>query len=192
MIAWITGILVDKEPNIAIISVNGLGYEVELILKDWSKLPDLGNKVTLFVQSIYREDSQLLFGFVESSSKKAFTSLNKASGVGPKMALQILDTYSLEELSLFVAQGNHMALTRVKGVGPKLAKRLMIDLKGKLQYSSCPERAMQSSSALQEAIDALINLGYKDARARAMVQQAEGITVEDIIKSALQKEGIKA
>jgi holliday junction DNA helicase RuvA len=192
MIAWISGVLVDKEPNIAVISVHGLGYQVELTLRDWEILPPLNEQVTVFVQAIYREDSQLLFGFIDHSAKKTFTALNKASGVGPKMALQILDTYSLEELSLFVAQGNHMAFTRVKGVGPKLAKRLMIDLKGKLLYTSCPERAMQSPTAQQEAIDALIHLGYKEARARVMAQQAEGMTVEAIIKSALQKEGIRA
>ena len=191
MIAWISGVLIEKEPGLCVIGVNGLGYEVSLTLKDWGLLPQVGEKVTLFIQAIYREDAVLLFGFLDKTGKEAFAALNKANGVGPKMALQILDAYRLEELSLFVSQGNHMALTRVKGVGPKLAKRLMIDLKGKLLYQSCPERAMQAPGLRQDAIDALVNLGYKDVKARNMVQDADGMTVEEIIKSALQKEGVK-
>jgi Holliday junction DNA helicase RuvA len=191
MIGWLCGILVEKEPNGCVISTNGVGYIVEMTLKDWGVLPQVGHEVLVYVQPIYREDAQLLFGFLHKSGKTAFLALNKASGVGPKMALQILDTYSLEELSLFVAQGNHMALTRVKGVGPKLAKRLMIDLKGKLVYQSSPDRAMQSPKSLQEAIDALEKLGYKTAKAIQMVRDAQGMTVEDILKSALQQEGAR-
>lgn len=191
MIAWVSGILMEKEPGLCVIAVSGLGYEVALTLKDWGQLPMVGEKVSLFVNSIYREDAVLLFGFMSHADKQAFLALNKASGVGPKMALQILDAYKLDELSLFIAQGNHMALTRVKGVGPKLAKRLIIDLKGKIEYKSCPERAMQSSDSQQDAIDALVNLGYKEAKARDMVGSAEGMTVEEMIKSALQKEGTK-
>ena len=192
MIAWLSGTLVDKGTNTCILSVGGVGYEVELTLKDWSQLPGLGSAVQLFVQAAYREDAQLLFGFLEKSAKSAFTALTKASGVGPKMALQVLDTYGIDELSLFVAQGNYLALTRVKGIGPKVAKRLMIDLKGKLVYQACPEKSMQSGTSHNEAVDALLQLGYKEQQARQMVSDSEGITVEEIIKSALKKEGSKA
>lgn len=191
MIAYIKGLLLDKKPNTCTVFVSGIGYEVELTLKDWDSLPAQGEEITLYIQAIYREDAQLLFGFSEKQQKEAFCELNKASGVGPKMALQILDTYKVEDLSLLVAQGNHMALTRVKGIGPKLAKRLMIDLKGKLVYQSCPEKAMQSVASIDDAVNALVRLGYKEARARDMVRNAQGMTVEDIIKSALQSEGSK-
>ena len=191
MIGWIKGVLIERDENSCMVDCGGLGYVIELTLKDWSMMPSIGSEVALYLHPVYKEDSQQLYGFRDRSAKRAFVELNKANGVGPKMALQILDTYSLEELSLFVAQNNHMAFTRVKGVGPKVAKRLLIDLKGKLQYNSCPEKAMQSTAAHQEAIDALMHLGYKEKRAREMVQSAGGMSVEEIIKSALQKEGTK-
>ncbi|MEC7030879.1 MAG: Holliday junction branch migration protein RuvA [Pseudomonadota bacterium] len=191
MIGWLNGVLVEKDSNFCILSIGGVGYVVSLTLKDAALLPELGKSVELFVCTVYREDAQLMFGFLEKSAKLAFSELTKASGVGPKMALQILDTYDISELSLFVSQGNYLALTRVKGIGPKVAKRLVIDLKGKLTYVACPEKSMQTGASQNEAIDALIQLGYKEQQARQMVSNSEGITVEDIIKSALQKEGSK-
>lgn len=189
MIAWLQGTLLSKKGTSCVVAVQGIGYEAEMISKEWYQLPQLGEPLELYVQAVYREDSATLFGFFNEKTKEVFTILNTASGIGPKMALQILDTYSIEELSLLIAQGSHMGLTRVKGVGPKLAKRLIIDLKGKILYQSCPERAMQSPTDQQDAVEALVRLGYKQARALEMVQKASGMTVEEIIKSALQKEG---
>ena len=192
MIGWIQGKLIEKQETECIIAANGVGYSIELTAKDSFALPHTGEVVTLHLYPIFREDAQLLFGFLNQGDKMAFSELNKANGVGPKMALQILETYTVEELSLYIAQNNHMALTRVKGVGPKVAKRLVLELKGKLIYRSHPDRAMQSTSAQQEAITALMNLGYKEKRASDMVRGSDGLTVEEIIKSALQKEGTKA
>lgn len=191
MIAWLSGFVVAKEPNSVVVSVQGVGYDVEMMLKEWMTVPEVGGKFSIHVHAAYREDAQMLFGFMDRASKQAFLKLNKVNGVGPKMALQILDTYSLNELSLFVSQGNYTALTRVKGVGPKVAKRLLIDLKGQLQYTSCPEKAMQQPSVVEDAIAALTNLGYKEAKAREMVQKADGMTAEEVIKSALQGEGVR-
>lgn len=190
MIAWLEGVLVDKESNRAIVSVNGVGYEVELVMRDWYELPSAGENVTLFIQSIFKEDAAMLFGFFNKSVKNVFTILNTAKGVGPKMALQILDAYTVEELSLLIAQSNHIGLSKIKGVGPKLAKQLIIDLSGKILYQSCPEKAMQSPMSQQDAVDALVRLGYKETKARDMVQKASGFSVEDIIKSALKQEGV--
>lgn len=187
MIAWLKGVLISKKPNSCIISVHDVGYEVEMVIKEWYLLPNIGDEVILHIQSIFREDAAMLFGFYEAGAKSVFTILNTASGVGPKMALQILDTYSVEELSLLIAQGNHVGLTKIKGVGPKLAKRLIIDLKGKILYQSCPERAMQSTMHQQDAVAALVRLGYKESKAIDMVQRATGMTVEDMVKSALQQ-----
>lgn len=190
MIAWLQGVLIAKNPNTCIISVGGVGYEVEMVMKDWYRLPNVGEKLTLHVQSIFKEDAAMLFGFFEAQIKSVFVILNTASGVGPKMALQILDTYTVEELSLLIAQGSHIGLTRVKGIGPKLAKRLIIDLKGKILYQSCPERAFQSPLHQQDAVAALVRLGFKEAKAIDMVQKSVGMTVEEIIKSALKQEGV--
>lgn len=190
MIAWVQGELVDKSPHTCIVAASGVGYEIEMIQKDWHVLPEVGKVVTLYVQSIYREGAQLLFGFLSHHVRSVFSALNKASGVGPKMALQILDTYTIDELSLLIAQGNHIGLTKVKGIGPKLAKRLIIDLKGKIVYQSNPDKAMQTPQGQQDAIAALVRLGYKENRAREMVLKADGMSVEEIVKSALQKEMI--
>lgn len=191
MIGWIQGELVEKEESHCLVAAGGVGYSIQLTAKDSFLLPHTGERVTLHLSPVFREDSQQLYGFLDKGAKIAFSELNKANGVGPKMALQILETYTIEELSLYIAQNNHLALTRVKGVGPKVAKRLVLELKGKLIYRSHPDRAMQSSSAQQEAIKALVNLGYKDKQASDMVSNASGISVEEIIKSALQKEGAK-
>jgi|AntRauTorckE5430_2_1112549.scaffolds.fasta_scaffold00045_30 Holliday junction DNA helicase RuvA len=189
MIAWLQGVLIEKKINSCVISCHGVGYNVEMVMKDWYVLPDLNEELTLFIAAIFREDSATLYGFLKSSMKEAFLILNTANGVGPKMALQILDTYSVDELSLLIAQGNHIGLTKVKGVGPKLAKRLIIDLKGKLIYQSCPERAMQSPSIQKDALEALIRLGFKENKAIDMIQGSSGNTVEEMIKSSLKKEG---
>lgn len=189
MIAWLQGILVAKDKNACIISVGGVGYEVEMVMKDWYLLPKVGEALTLYIQAIYKEDAAVLFGFYEPAKKSVFVTLNTASGVGPKMALQILDTYSIEELSLLIAQGSHIGLTRVRGIGPKLAKRLIIDLKGKILYQSSPDRAFQSPIHQQDAVQALVRLGFKETKAIDMVQKSEGLTVEEIVKSAL-KQGV--
>lgn len=190
MIAWLNGVLVDKSNSRCVVSVQGVGYEVEMIMREWYQLPNTGDTVTLFIQSVFKEDAAMLFGFFDKSMKEVFTILNTANGVGPKMALQVLDKYTVDALSLLIAQGNHVGLTAVKGVGPKLAKRMILDLKGKILYQSCPERAMQSPVSQQDAVAALIKLGYKESKALGMVQKASGTSVEEIIRSALQVEGV--
>lgn len=192
MIGWISGTLITKRMDYCIVAAGGLGYEITMTTRDLAKLGAVGSQVVLYLASMYREDAQMLFGFWDLATKHAFMVLNKANGVGPKMALQVLEVYPVSELSLYCEQENYLAFTRVKGIGPKVAKRLVVDLKGKILYDSCPDMALQSSHSINAAVDALLKLGYKEKRARDMVQAAEGLSVEEIIKSALQKEGTKA
>jgi Holliday junction DNA helicase RuvA len=186
MIAWLEGRVVQKSEAGCIVNVSGIGYEVEMLMVDAVSLPPPGSLVQLHIAAIYREDSQQLYGFISTQNRDAFKTLLTANGVGPKMAQSILQFHGAESLSLLVAQGNYQGLTRAKGVGPKLAKRLVIDLKDKLICHSRPDMAMVSTDLLNMAVEALVKLGFSEARAKAMLDGVDGQSVEGLVKQALQ------
>jgi Holliday junction DNA helicase RuvA len=186
MIAWLEGTIIHKLDHLCIVNVAGVGYEVELLLVDSVQIPAVGQSVRLHIAAIYREDIQQLYGFLCSDNKAAFKTLLTANGVGPKMAQSILQYHGAQALSLLVAQGNYQGLTRAKGVGPKLAKRLVIDLKDKIICKAQPDLSMQSTHVIEMATEALMKLGFNESRAKAMLTGAEGHTVEELVKQALQ------
>ena len=187
----------------AIIEISGLGYEVHLPLTTMEKLPSTGQQVKLFTLTVYREDSQMLYGFYQKEERDFFRLLiEKVSGIGPRIALSILSKLSLSVLKNAIVAGDAKLIAQCPGIGKKTAARLVIELKDKI---SLPETVTSnigsplssttvvplSDSRVQDAVQALVTLGYKVTEADKAVRQAlaklppEGGT-EELIKQALR------
>lgn len=192
MIGRITGILVAKTPPLIMVDVNGLGYEIEAPMSVFYNLPAVGEKVMLVTHLQIKDDAHTLFGFSDEAERVLFRQLLKISGIGAKIALNILSGISPQELAVLVAEGNAIALTRLPGIGKKTAERLIIELRDKLDGipMSTPDIDGEpaSSNPQSEAIQALTALGYRAADVGPMVRRVakEGMPVEDIIRHALQ------
>jgi Holliday junction DNA helicase RuvA len=194
MIARLAGILVSKQPPLLVIDVAGVGYEVEAPLPMFYDLPETGQPVVILTHLSVKEDSHTLYGFASESERTLFRQLLKISGIGAKLALTILSGASGDELARFVAEGDAASLTRLPGIGKKTAERIIIELRDKLEglpAGGAPgvgSGKAQAGSALGEATNALIALGYKPQEAGRMarsVTQPE-MSVEEILRLALQ------
>ncbi|WP_353141631.1 Holliday junction branch migration protein RuvA [Acinetobacter pragensis] len=196
MIGCLIGEVLALEVSTVLLNVNGVGYEVDTPLSTFCQLQK-GQKVTLWTHLVVREDAQLLFGFAHAQEKTIFRTLLKVNGVGPKMALAILSTLSIEMLIHTVEHGDVKTLVKVPGVGAKTAERLMIELRDRfktMSSSSAPSNStaeqiqFRGNSAVAEAEAALQSLGYKPAEAQKLVNAAKGDFTEasDIIRAALK------
>ncbi len=193
MIARLHGILIQKQsPHYALIDVSGVGYEVDMPLSTFCQLPVQGETITLLTHFIVREDAQLLYGFYSEAERLLFKNLIKISGVGPKMALLILSGMSVEQFSLAVRMADTVSLAKLPGIGKKTAERLVIEMKDrltKMDDSLLPTSGLAGSlSAQDEAIAALMSLGYKPADAEKMLKsvQIHDLPAEELIRRALQ------
>ena len=196
MIGCLIGEVLALEAPTVLLNVNGVGYEVDTPLSTFCQLQK-GQKVTLWTHLAVREDAQLLYGFLNAQEKIIFRTLLKVNGVGPKMALGILSTLSVEMLIHTVEHEDINSLVKVPGVGKKTAERLMIELRDRFKAMSAgtannPASAQQiqfsGNSAVAEAEAALQSLGYKPAEAQKLVNAAKGDFTEasDIIRAALK------
>jgi Holliday junction DNA helicase RuvA len=194
MIARLAGTLVSKQPPLMVIDVAGVGYEVEAPLPVFYDLPETGQPVVVLTHLSVKEDSHTLYGFTSEAERRVFRQLLKISGIGAKLALTILSGASGDELARYVVDRDTASLTRLPGIGKKTAERIIIELRDKLDglpAGAGPGSAGAVSppgSALGEATNALISLGYKPQEAGRMarsVAQAE-MSVEEIIRHALQ------
>ncbi len=194
MIARLRGQIWEKlPPNILVMDVNGVGYEVEVPISTFSMLPSVKTEASLYIQQIVREDASLLYGFYTLEEKEAFRILIKVSGIGPKSAIVILSGLSVAELYEVIANEDVTRLTRVPGIGKKTAERLIVELKDKIKAIS-----MISSGDLldmkpihnpvNDAILALTTLGYKSGDAEKMIKKIAkpDMAVDELIKIALQ------
>ena len=194
MIAWLKGILIEKNPPKLIIDVNGVGYEVEASMNTIFKLPEVNEQVTLLIYTQIREDSHCLFGFYNKNEKALFQELIKTNGVGPKLAISILSNVSPEKFCHDIQSQNIEALTKLPGIGKKTAERLYIELHHKLDavetnlsMSQHTESIPSSSSAHSDAVTALKSLGYKNSEInRALKQVSDDASSEQILRQALQ------
>jgi Holliday junction DNA helicase RuvA len=193
MIARLTGILLDKSPPLIVIDVNGVGYEVEAPLGVFSDLPENGKQVAIVVHHHFSQDSQTLYGFASLGEREVFRKLLKISGIGAKMALNILSGANGEELARYVSTADVASLTRLPGIGKKTAERIIMELRDKLTDLSIggiamPAGAPMSTDPVTEASHALASLGYKPAEVSRMVASvAEAdMDAEAIIRKALQ------
>lgn len=199
MIGLVHGIILEKQPPQLLIDVNGLGYEIDAPMSTFYQLPDVGEKVKLFTHFVVREDAQQLFGFFTRDERALFRTLLKVNGVGPRLALTILSKASPEEFVRCVLDNDTASLVRLPGVGKKTAERLVIEMRDKLSdwYQGAAgdrQTDMQTNTGsrhhvLQDAISALVALGYKQQEANRVVSKIDNgqTSSEELIKSALQE-----
>ncbi len=198
MIGQIRGIILEKQPPQLIVDVHGVGYEIDAPMSTFYQLPDAGKEVVLFTHFMVREDAQLLYGFFTRDERSLFRTLLKVNGVGGRLALTILSSATVEEFVRCVLNNDTGSLTRLPGIGKKTAERLVMEMRDKLSdwsVSSPPEGATLVKSdnlrhqTLQDAISALITLGYKQQEANRLVTRMDdgAASSEELIRRALRE-----
>lgn len=191
MIAWLEGVLLEKQAPSILLNVNGVGYELEAPMTTFYELPAVGGTAVLFVHMVVREDAQLLFGFATKQQRELFRSLIKVNGVGPKVALAILSTLSAQELMACMINEDIKQLCKVPGIGNKTAQRLVVEMKDRLEKEFGDVALEASASAggndRNDAIAALVALGYKNTDASRVVKTfASDLSSEELIRQALR------
>ena len=190
MIGFIKGILCEQESSAVTVDVNGIGYEVQIPQNILNKLPAVGTEVRFFTHFVVREDGQSLYGFISKEQRSLFRSLIKISSVGPKLALAILSSVEPEVFISYVADNNTAALEHIPGVGGKTARRLIVELRDKLSEWKDLDVLTNSKTAsvLNDAVSALMALGYKSHEAQKVVSKYKdkNLASEDIVRLALK------
>lgn len=195
MIGRLRGTLEIKRPPYLLIEVGGVGYELQVPMSTFYHLPEKGAMVTLLTHFYVREDTQVLFGFFEERERALFKALIKISGVGPKMALTILSGIEVSAFMQCVERKDAIPLVRLPGVGKKTAERLIIEMAGKSSKTSeeidfsNSSLIKQEQSAEEEAMSALIALGYKPqeaAKALSKAAEQDNSSSQVLIRRALQ------
>ena len=191
MISRLRGKLLSRDlSNVEVETTGGVVYEVEVPLKVQERLPPVGSDVELRIFQVVREDSVALFGFLEPHERELFKRLLNASGVGARLALAMLSTFSAQRLARALAEKDLAALTQVSGVGRKKAELLALELSEKVRdLALIPKGAAGVSPVVEEAVAALVALGYSFTAADNLVREAlkkDGdLNTEEIIRKAL-------
>ncbi|MCC3159946.1 Holliday junction branch migration protein RuvA [Hymenobacter sp. 15J16-1T3B] len=199
MIAYLDGKLAYKDPTLAIIDVQGVGYEVKISLATYSKLPAEGEKAKLYTYQHIKEDANALYGFLDPNEKALFMHLISVSGIGPGTGIVIVSSMSVGEIRQAIVQEDVRSIQAIKGVGPKTAQRIVLDLRDKLRKDELLAKAgvetvplaRQHNTNRAEALAALVTLGFARAAAEKTldgIQQKHGndLSVEELIKFALK------
>ena len=199
MIGYLRGKLIVKTPPLLLLDVQGVGYEVEAPMTTFYNLPALGEEVILHTHLVVREDAHILFGFSGASERLLFRSLIKVNSVGPKLALTILSGLSSDEFHRCINDNDAQALVRLPGIGKKTAERLIIEMRDRLpglgasptDNGTADNIMPGAGNPRQEAISALVSLGYKTQDASRMIQNlaTEDKSCEELIRLALQGTG---
>jgi len=193
MIAQLRGLLIAKHPPTLVIEIQGLGYEVQAPLSTCYQLPELNNDITLLTHLSIREDAHVLYGFLTEAERQLFRDLIRVSGIGPRLALNILSTLELPVFVQAVCEHDIKRLIRIPGVGKKMAERLVLELRDRLLNSPLLEvhpPVQQLTSAIDDAISVLIALGYQAQEASKWVHAVADdphLNSETLIRRALQK-----
>jgi Holliday junction DNA helicase RuvA len=194
MIALLRGILLEKHPNQAIVEAGGVGYDVNIPVSTFTRLPDKGVEVRLYIHTHVREDALALYGFLTADEKAMFEKLIGVSGIGPTLAVKILSGLGAADLVNFIRRGEVDRLVRIPGVGKKTAERMILELRDKLPAVTGGEAESPAAAALsqvdQDVLSALLNLGCARAQAEAAVRKAKaagGLTeFEPLFRRALE------
>jgi Holliday junction DNA helicase RuvA len=195
MIGRLRGRVIEKHPPFLVLDVNGVGYEIESPMSTFYQLSAADDEVLLYTHLAIREDAHVLYGFAREADRRLFRALLKVSGVGGKMALGVLSGMTAEEFGQTVQAGDVTALTRLPGVGKKTAERLIVEMRDKIGQvpaiagGSAPAGvAAAPVAADQDAVSALVALGYKGPEASRMVGKVyePGMETEAIIRAALK------
>jgi Holliday junction DNA helicase RuvA len=173
MISHLRGKLAVKEPNLAVVDVNGVGYAVAIPVTTYSALPALGGDIVLHTYTHVREDVLALYGFLNTGERSLFEKLISVSGVGPRLALTVLSGMKIEELLQAIGGGDVARLTRIPGVGRKTGERIILELREKLGSADAQRAPSTPGAAVEnEVISALVNLGCSRDAADKAVQKA--------------------
>jgi holliday junction DNA helicase RuvA len=193
MIGRLRGTLIRKEPPALLLEVGGVGYELEAPMTTFYDLPAVGETVILYTHLVVREDAHLLYGFGREAQRRQFRELLKINGIGPRVALAILSGLTEAELARCVTEADITRLTQVPGIGKKTAERLIVELKDKLvaeplHATALPAAGNGARDPVNEAVSALITLGYKPQEASRAVRglASQGLSTEEIIRQALR------
>ena len=199
MITFLHGKLVETLPTQVTVEVNGVGYEVLIPLSSYDKLPEPGHEVKLLTHLAIREDAHTLYGFVTAAERDLFRLLiNTVSGIGPKIALNILSGMNVAAFRGAVAKGDVKALSQISGVGRKTAERIVVELKDKIGVAGAweavsAERALSpEDQKVNDAVLALIALGFKqmeahDAVRKTLASLGPQTTVETLVRACLRQ-----
>jgi len=199
MITFLRGKLVEALPTQAIVEVQGVGYEVLIPLSSFDKLPAPGGEVHLLTHLAVREDAHVLYGFMTAAERELFRLLiNTVSGIGPKIALNVLSGMNPVALRGAVANGDVKALSQISGVGKKTAERIVVELKDKIGVAgaweaSSAQRALSGADQkINDAVLALMALGFKQPEAHEAIRASQAVlgpkgTVEDLVRASLKK-----
>lgn len=198
MIARLKGTVLESTPLLVVLEAAGVGYEVHIPVTTAEKVPSVGAECSLFIHSVYREDSATLYGFASRDDRDFFRLLiEKVSGIGPKIGISMLSRMSTDLLRSAIASSDVALLSKCPGIGKKTAERLVIELKDKVGLSpsadsttSADAQASAEPSAFQDAVASLMTLGYKPADADKLVRKAlskldADANVEALIREAL-------
>ncbi|MCE2866705.1 MAG: Holliday junction branch migration protein RuvA [Oxalobacteraceae bacterium] len=186
MIGRLSGLLLDKNPAQLIVDCNGVGYEVSVPMSTFYHLPGTGERVTLLMHMVVREDAQLLYGFGTAQERELFRELIKISGIGARTGLAILSGMSVNDLAQAVTLQDVGRLTKIPGIGKKTAERLLLELKGKLG-ADIGAAANGDNESSNDILSALLALGYSEKEALLAIKQVPaGSSVSDGIRQALK------
>ena len=191
MIGSLIGLIKEKTPSAILLEVNGIGYEISIPLSTSFQLPKVGESAFLLTHLVVREDQHSLYGFATEEERKLFRALIKISGVGAKLAITILSGTNVTGFIQSVVNEDIDALVHLPGIGKKTAERLVVEMKDKISEISDEQQNLQDSgvnSAVAEAINALVNLGYKTKDAKNILDKidSEELSVEELIRQALK------
>ncbi|MGL6259797.1 Holliday junction branch migration protein RuvA [Vibrio sp. WXL103] len=200
MIGRLRGILIEKLPPEVLIEVNGIGYEVQMPMSCFYELPNVGEEAIIYTHFVVREDAQLLYGFNTVKERALFREVIKANGVGPKLGLGILSGMTAMQFVACVEREDISTLVKLPGVGKKTAERLVVEMKDRLKgwgegdlFTPHTDAAPMDSGAPsqnneEEAVSALLALGYKPTQASKVISQVakDGMSSEELIREALK------
>src|SRR6185436_14265873 len=199
MITYLHGKLIDALPTQVTVEVHGVGYEVLIPLSSFDKLPAIQGDILLLTHLAIREDAHVLYGFMSAAERDMFRLLiNNVSGIGPKIALNVLSGMNVTALRGAVADGDVKALSQISGVGKKTAERIVVELKDKIgaagawEASSARHGLGEADQKLNDAVLALLALGFKQTEAHEAVRAAQAAMgpkapLEELVRSALKK-----
>jgi Holliday junction DNA helicase RuvA len=188
MIAHLRGKLLHKEPNHATIECAGVGYGLTISVATFSELPNTGSELAMFVHTHVREDALALFGFLRRQDKALFERLISVSGIGPRMAINVLSGMSAEMLVSAIKSSDVAQLTKIPGIGKKTAERVVLELKDKLDEFAAAPSAPARSATEDDVLSALVNLGYQRGIAEKAVAAAAahgGANFESLFREAM-------
>lgn len=189
MISRLRGIVLEKNPPLVVLDIQGVGYEAQVSMQTFYTLPAVGEEVQLYTQLVVREDTHLLFGFSSREERETFQALVKVSGIGAKSALGILSALTSDELATAIANEDIKRLTAAPGIGKKTAERLVLELRGKLVGNNHNDSLLipAVNSQHDDIINTLIALGYSDKEARSACKNLpEGTDISEGVRLALK------